>query len=321
MADEATELRARIERIPLLAGGEPKLIAKGFSEDRKYAVTKGDETFLLRVFELDRYPRKEMEFRALERMKQENVLCSRPLELGRWEEAQQGYMILTYIEGEEAAEAIQAFPDEIQYTIGLEAGAELLKIHRYEAPDTVGPWHERQTKKHGRNKEQYLNSGVRFRGDERLLAFVEEHLDAMKDRPTRFQHDDFHLANLVVKDGHLSGVIDFNRCDWGDPIHDFLKIGFFSADISDAFAVGQIHGYHQGREPDAGFWRLYSLYLAMNLAGSVAWTLKVHPDGLADMLARIDRVLEEHRDFETTVPAWYANYTRKESYRSDDNGS
>jgi len=309
--DTLTALRARIERVPLLAGGEPRLIAKGFSEDRKYAVTKGDETFLLRVFELQQYARKEMEFKALERMRQENVHCARALELGRWEEANLGYMVFTYIDGEEAADVITFYPEKTQYAVGLEAGAELLKIHRYEAPDTVGPWHERQTKKYRRNKDQYLDGGVRFAGDEKLLTFIEENLDAMKDRPNRFQHDDFHLANLIVKDGHLAGVIDFNRCDWGDPIHDFLKIGFFSADISAAFAVGQILGYHQGREPDAEFWRLYSLYLAMNLAGSVAWTLKVYPDGLGDMLARIDRVLEDHRYFETTVPAWYANYTRK----------
>ncbi|MEI0740110.1 hypothetical protein VQ056_31715 [Paenibacillus sp. JTLBN-2024] len=43
----------------------------------------------------------------------------------------------------------------------------------------------------------------------------------------------------------------------------------------------------------------------------MAWTLKVYPEGLGDMLAKIDRVLEDHRYFETTVPAWYANYTRK----------
>lgn len=322
MADKTAELRARVGRIPLLAGcGEPRLIAKGFSADRKYVVTKGNERFLLRVFDLHQYPRKEMEYKALERMRQENVLCSRALELGRWEEANLGYMVFTYIDGDEGADVVCSYPEETQYEIGLQAGAELLKIHRYEAPDSVGPWYERQRKKHERNKEQYWGCGIRFPGDAQLLAFIEEHLDAMSDLPNRLQHDDFHLANLVVKDGHLSGVIDFNRCDWGDPIHDFLKIGFFSADISTAFAVGQIHGYHQGREPDAEFWRLYSLYLAMNLVGSVAWTLKAHPDGLNDMLDRIGRVLEEHRNFETLIPAWYTNHTRKEAYRSDDNGS
>ena len=127
----------------------------------------------------------------------------------------------------------------------------------------------------------------------------------MKDRPNIFQHDDFHVANLIVKDNKLSGVIDFNRYDWGDPIHEFLKVGFFSSEFSIPFSIGQIKGYHLKHEPDEHFWQLYSLYLAMSIVVSVAWILKVKPEELNIMMNKINRVLEDHDYFERVIPKWY----------------
>lgn len=40
----------------------------------------------------------------------------------------------------------------------------------------------------------------------------------------------------------------FNRMNWGDPIHDFLKAGMFSSEVSIPFSIGQIKGYHANRE-------------------------------------------------------------------------
>ncbi|MEC0240327.1 aminoglycoside phosphotransferase family protein [Paenibacillus dokdonensis] len=308
-----TEIQARMEQIPLLAGSDSMIhIDKGFSGDQKFMVTKESRKYLLRVFDIKLYPQKGMEYEALIRMQHYQVQCSRPLELGRWDDIELGYMILTFIEGEEAAVGISDYSPETQYAIGLEAGAELLKIHQYNAPEFIQSWYERQLKKYHRNRDQYRSCGVQIKDDTKLFAFIDEHLHWMLHRPNRFQHDDFHLANLVVKDGHLSGVIDFNRCDWGDPIHDFLKISFFSSDLSVSFAIGQIHGYHGQQEPDKTFWQMYSLYLAMNLVGSVAWTLRVYPEGISDMMNRIDRVLEDHQYFENMVPVWYNNHNMRQ---------
>ena len=127
----------------------------------------------------------------------------------------------------------------------------------------------------------------------------------MKDRPNLFQHDDFHMGNIVVRDRKLSGVIDFNRYDWGDPIHEFLKVGMFSREISIPFSIGQIRGYHLNNEPDELFWRLYSLYLAMCVFSSVVWILKVKPEELDQMLDKINTVLKDHDYFEKLKPIWY----------------
>ncbi|WP_236597293.1 hypothetical protein [Peribacillus psychrosaccharolyticus] len=57
--------------------------------------------------------------------------------------------------------------------------------------------------------------------------------------------------------------MDFHQYDWGDPIHEFHKIGIFNREVSIPFSIGQIRGYFINTEPDEYFWRLYSLYLAM----------------------------------------------------------
>ena len=38
------------------------------------------------------------------------------------------------------------------------------------------------------------------------------------------QHDDFHVGNLIVQNARLSGIIDFNRYDWGIPYMTFLNL-------------------------------------------------------------------------------------------------
>lgn len=209
---------------------------------------------------------------------------------------------------EKGKEALQGLTDAEQFTIGVEAGKELRRMHQYQAPEGIGPWYDRKVKKHRRYMEEYLALGVRFPHDDKVSAFIEEYLHYMKDRPNLFQHDDFHLGNIVVKEKRMSGVVDFERFDWGDPIHEFLKVGMFSRQESIPFSVGQILGYHDHQEPSDSFWRLYALYIAMCLFSSVVWILKVYPQELDHMLQLIDQVLEDHDLFTTFKPQWYKEH-------------
>lgn len=80
------------------------------------------------------------------------------------------------------------------------------------------------------------------------------------------------------------------------------------SEVSVPFSVGQIQGYNHYSEPDDEFWQLYSLYLAMTLISSVVWVLKVKPDELDLMLMKIHKVMDDHNNFELTVPKWYSQY-------------
>ncbi|WP_281255100.1 aminoglycoside phosphotransferase family protein [Paenibacillus herberti] len=157
-------------------------------------------------------------------------------------------------------------------------------------------------------RKEYAECGVSINENEKLLSFKDGHLDLLKDRPNRFQHDDFHFGNLIMKDDTLSGIIDFNRWDWGDPIHEFVKVGIFCSEVSVPFSVGQIQGYNSGMEPSEQFWRLYSLYMAMTLISSVVWILKVKPEELDSMMEKVHRVMKDHDHFESVVPKWYSGF-------------
>jgi aminoglycoside phosphotransferase (APT) family kinase protein len=130
----------------------------------------------------------------------------------------------------------------------------------------------------------------------------------LKGRPNVFQHDDYHLRNLVFGEDSLAGVIDFGRHDWGDPVHEFLKVGQFSGEISIPFCVGQIRGYFGGKDPDEEFWALYSFYLAAASVSFVIWTRHVCPAEMPRTMAINERVMRDHDGFQRLVPKWYSSY-------------
>ncbi|CAM2903589.1 aminoglycoside phosphotransferase family protein [Paenibacillus sediminis] len=294
--------------IPRLNGSRITPIEKGYSTDKKYLVEYSDgRKELLKLFDISELDAKKQEYSILEQMIGLDVKCSLPIDIGELESSPLGYMLLSYVDGQDALEVLPAYSESVQYMIGLEAGQQLRKIHQLEAPQEIPSWYERKIAKHRRYVDRYYQCGIRVIHDNKLLSFIDRHADLMKDRPNLFQHDDFHVGNLIVKDEVLSGVIDFNRYDWGDPIHEFLKVGMFSSEVSVPFANGQIAGYFNGEEPGEEFWVLYSLYMAMSVLSSVVWIQKVSPDELDFMLDRLNRVIQDHNDFDSVRPKWFGN--------------
>nr|WP_312855483.1 aminoglycoside phosphotransferase family protein [Litoribacterium kuwaitense] len=206
-------------------------------------------------------------------------------------------MITSYIEGKDAESEIQKYSEQEQHNIGIVAGRELRKMHQYTAPNHIPSWYSRKLVKHERYIDAYLASEIKVDNDRKIMDFIDENIHLMKQRPNLFQHDDFHLGNIIVNDKKFAGVIDFNRYDWGDPFHEFLKIGIFSRGVSIPFSVGQIRGYFDHVEPDDYFWRLYSLYLAMCVFSTVVWTLRTIPDDIDSMLNKVYMLLEDHDYF------------------------
>lgn len=283
-------------------------IHKGYSNDGKYIVydNSGAPQYILRTYSSDQDKSKRLEFSRLQLMEKHDVKCLRPIEIGVLTEQNLGYMIVSYVEGNEASKELLLLTEAEQFKVGVQAGSELKKIHQAICTDNIKPWEERMLAKHHRYRMEYAECQVSIKNDEKLLAFIDKTIHLMKDRPNVFQHDDYHLGNLIVKDGNLSGVIDFNGYDWGDPIHEFVKVGIFSSEVSVPFSIGQIRGYHDHAEPDKMFWQRYSLYLAMTLISSVVWVLKVKPDELELMLKKIHKVMDDHNDFELIMPTWYS---------------
>ncbi|WP_314586026.1 aminoglycoside phosphotransferase family protein [Paenibacillus terrigena] len=263
MAFHQNTLEQISQVIPMIQGYlEARYIAKGYSSDGKFVVRCSNGSLvLLKIFSLQDYASKLQEFQTLQQMEALEVRCSRPIEIREISDQALGYMIVSYIEGEDGEEVVPTLSEELQYQIGLQAGQELLKITQMQAPPSIPSWYDRKLRKHQRYVEQYRNCGYRLQNDEKVLAFIDKHIHLMIDRPNRFQHDDYHLGNLIIRDQQLQGVIDFNAFDWGDPIHEFVKIGIFCSETSVPFSIGQIRGYHDGEEPDELFWKLYDYIL------------------------------------------------------------
>ncbi|PFL57544.1 aminoglycoside phosphotransferase family protein [Bacillus cereus] len=280
-------------------------IFKGFSPDKKYIITNANnEKYLFRTGDIKEYERKKIEFQILNEMVKRNVQAQRPIEIGILEEEGVCYSIFSYLEGEDAKKLLPTYSPKEQYDIGIEAGKDLAKMHTYEAPNNILPWYERAMKKHSKYVEAYKTCGINIKNDDKIIKFIEENEIYLKNRPNRFQHDDFHLENIIVRDARYVGVVDFNGYDWGDPIHDFVKIALFARDISIPYSIGQIEGYFNGRIPEE-FWNLYAVYVGMTVFSSVVWTLLAAPHMLDDMLERLTIVLEDHNNFELSKPIWF----------------
>ncbi len=300
------DLKLVQERIgPLASAVSLEEIKRGFSADRKYRVVTGEgSVFLLRVNLLSDWPRKQDEFYILQQMQHYRVKSPRPICAGQLPDLQLCYYVVSYIEGEDAERSLAAYSQQVQFEIGAAAGRDLRRMHRHSAPPGIAPWRERLLRKHGRYVAAYRESGVTLRHADRVLAFIADHLRHIPFGTGVFQHDDFHVGNLIVCDGTYAGVIDFNRYDWGDPVHDLLKIGFFSRPVSIAFCNGQLHGYFADKRPSEHFWETYAVYVAMSVFASVVWTMKTVPDELDAMLERLNGVIEDHRRFTSAKPVW-----------------
>ncbi|WP_103106413.1 phosphotransferase family protein [Brevibacillus reuszeri] len=281
-------------------------ILKGFSTDEKYRVyLSNGENRLLRIFKLDQWDQKKAEYDMIKTIQNLGVKASLPIELGMIPAMDIGYMVLSYLDGEDARDVLPELSAEEQRQIGYLAGCDLASMHQLPAPTYVSSWYERCIQKHRNYVRAYQESSLEITHADKINAFIEDHLTYLKNRPNRFLHDDFHVGNLIVHERQYAGVIDFNRYDWGDPIHEFTKLAFFSREISVPFCNGQITGYFHNEEPPDSFWILYSVYTAMTIFSSVVWTGRVVPSLLDDMNQRVNKVIEEHQAFERTIPVWF----------------
>jgi len=284
---------------------ELKRMNKGFSSDEKYCISlkNSDKKYMIRFFPISQFEDKEKDFALLKTIETYTTKAIKAIEIGKIQG--HGYMVTTYMDGNDVEDELLVLTEKEQYQLGFEAGQELLNLHKIQAPKQIKSWYERKSLKHKKYVEAYLTSPIKIDQDEKILQFIDNHMSLMENRPNIFQHDDYHPSNLIVQEGKFKGIIDFGRYDWGDPIHEFLKIGIFTRNSSIPFSIGQIKGYFNGEEPSEEFWTLYSLYLAMCVFSTVVWTLKTIPEDMDNMLKRINIFLDDHRYFTNVKPCWY----------------
>ncbi|PWR70204.1 aminoglycoside phosphotransferase family protein [Methanospirillum stamsii] len=293
-------------------------VRKGYSDDKKFLLTaKTGERFLLRITESDDTQilsgRKEM-YSLMDTLTRYSSLVPRSRACWISEDSHSCIMIHEYMEGDDGEATLHQYSPDIQYEIGYHAGIELKKLHHLAAPDTLSSWYDRKKQKHERycdacNREHLAPEELDL---EPVHRYIADNIHLMKDVSQTFQHDDYHPANLIINNGQLTGIIDFNRYDWGDPIHDFYKLAFFSREISIPFSRGQIDGYFMGNVPP-DFWKRYALYNAMSIVPSIVWfsrmaSRKEFGEQLKKAIILIKTLIDDHKGFTSAIPYWYHDF-------------
>lgn len=321
MTDERDDFAQVEEQVRAIVGpARVARITKGFSFDEKYLLTCGDNVnYLLRITRT-RNPaqreRKMAEYEVLRRLMDHSSLVPGARSFGTAADGALCFMVLSYFAGNDGEEVLCTYSEAEQYRLGVRAGAELKKLHALPAPASVPDWHEAFRAKTERKITGVAGAGLDLPGvDARGLAsFFMDNIRCIKNTRQTFLHDDYHPGNLIFCNGELSGIIDFNRFDWGDPVHDFVKLAYFTRAQSIAFCTGQIHGYFLGEPPDE-FWKRYALYCAATVFSDTLWSHQYEEtSGSAGEAGRSEQrirmVVSDHEGFTRDVPGWYRKYVR-----------
>lgn len=276
-------------------------IIKGWSEDKKYCVTKADGIkYLLRITPIERYDTRKSLFSMLQKVTDIEISMCKPIEFGTCSDGV--YSLQSWINGEDAESVIPLLTETEQYVLGFQSGEMLRKMHSIPAPSTQEEWSTRFNRKTNIKIQKYRECGIRFEGDEKVIEYIDNNRDLLNNRPQCFQHGDYHIGNLMIENGNIA-VIDFDRYDFGDPWEEFNRI-VWSATISSHFATGQLNGYFGGRPPTE-FFKLLAFYIASNALSSIYWAIPFGQREIDTMMKQSQDVLQWFNDMQNPVPTWY----------------
>lgn len=280
-----------------------ELVDKGWSGDKKYCVTSEDGTkYLFRVTPEPGGEKCREMFLLQKRVWELGISVCRPIDCGTCDEGV--YTLQSWIDGEDAEQAIPYLADSQQYALGLDAGRILKKIHTIPAPENQRDWESRFNAKMDSKIKMYLECPIKYEGGEAFIEYMNNNRRLLKNRPQSFQHGDYHIGNMMVeRSGNRLVVIDFDRFDFGDPWEEFNRI-VWSAQASPLFASGMVNGYFDGEVP-MEFWQLLALYIASNTLSSLPWAIPFGDEEIQTMLQQGREVLEWYDNMQNVIPSWY----------------
>ena len=283
-------------------------ITKGMSGDRKYYVeTKDGQKLLLRITDVSNYETKKRDYEFLVCLNNAGIPVPKAVDFGMYEDGASVYMLLEWMEGEEAEKVVPNMKADKQYTIGVTSGRILREIHENSKTVRLGQdWYDRYFEVITPRIEAYKNEGIPFEGAETILSFIEENKHLLHDRRQCNIHGDYHLGNLIINEKEELFVIDWQTVDFegvGDPWVDFINIGIEHP----AFAAGQIDGYFNHQVPEE-FWRMLALYLAVSAITSIVWAKYFAPERLESILELNKKVFKWYEGMTQVIPSWYKEH-------------
>ncbi|WP_052169486.1 aminoglycoside phosphotransferase family protein [Exiguobacterium sp. ZWU0009] len=198
---------------PLLTNVEIMSQLSGRSRQAVWSVKTATAHYIVKVV-MDPSSRQFEREAALAIPKQAGLSHALPLATGRT--ATTAYGIYPYLPGKTVRSVLEESP-EFAPQLGQEIGQALRRIHDVTAPSEIMSWSERCQAKHDRYRAA-IDGLLEPTWIERLDRFISERIPLLQTRPNRLQHDDVHLDNLLVEDGHLSAFLDYRMYERESPL-------------------------------------------------------------------------------------------------------
>ncbi|HFI0418953.1 TPA: aminoglycoside phosphotransferase family protein [Streptococcus suis] len=277
-------------------------LTKGWSSDRKYKVQLEDGRLgLLRIAERPAYEAKRLEFQLVENLFRLVLPVAEPLSF--WADDLSVYTLYEWVEGQDMNDLASSLSESVLYDLGCQSGQFLRTLHALPIDQGQRDWNSFYQDKIDSKLAAYQAASHSYPNGQAMIDFVQTNRHLLAGRPIAYHHGDFHTGNFLLgRDGKLK-ILDFDRYDMGDPWEELNRL-IFTADLSPAFARGQVDTYFDGAIPEE-FWRLLALYLTVNSLGALSWAEQVDPDQIPLMQEQAATISEWYADFTRLVPTWY----------------
>ncbi|CYU37269.1 phosphotransferase [Streptococcus suis] len=277
-------------------------LTKGWSTDQKYKVQLEDGRHgLLRIAERPAYEAKRLEFQLVENLFGLGLPVAEPIAF--WTDEKSVHSLYEWIEGQDMNEVASSLSDSVLYELGCQAGKFLRALHAQPIDQSLRDWNSFYQAKIDNKLAAYQAASHSYPNGQAMIDFVQANRHLLEGRPIAYHHGDFHTGNFLLgKDGKLK-ILDFDRHDIGDPWEEFNRL-IFTADLSPAFARGQVAAYFEGTIPEE-FWRLLALYVTVNSLGALSWAEQVDSEQIPLMKLQAQKISEWYEYFNHHLPKWY----------------
>lgn len=302
-----TMINSLISELPLKKIQSITPFNKGWSNDQKFIVVTEDKKYLLRVTDFENKHKYLDHAELLKQSAEHNIPTHKLAAHGKCVNNTCYFLLLDWIEGNDADGVINNFTLREQYTFGIKAGEILAEIHNFKpVGESTEPWSTRYNRKIAKKIKMYNNCELKYDNGHLLMDVINKYRHLLDNNRNVQHHGDFHIGNMLIDSNHKLHIIDFDRHDTGEAYEEFNRITW-CASASPAFASGRIDGYFNNDVPDE-FWELLLLYISSNMLSSLPWAIPFGDKEIRTMRKSYAEILDWYDNFERVVPNWYGKF-------------
>ncbi|HBP38351.1 MAG TPA: hypothetical protein DD640_06365 [Clostridiales bacterium] len=278
-------------------------IADGDSPDRKYYVKNCEhQRFLLHVADCSQYDRKKNEFYYLSKVHEAGAPVPEPVNFGFCNQGSALYLQTRWIYGRPGTRELQSLEKHKQYSLGVDAGLCLKKVHHCRIPPRPNNWKSLQTDRINRMKSRLDPGWTRCAQLRRVLELIDAGQEFLAGRPQQLLHGGFQTDNLILSYENSLSMIDFENWQYGDPLADLATVLTQIRHISLPCAIGILDCYFTFRINDQEL-QMLRFYGALDLMEQLAGTdWRQNPEAEGN---KLQVFLKDYQSFRSICPVWY----------------